>query len=262
MTGIELRLMPLASIAGKVVLEPSPNACDPKAKPSLEELTLTPRREEKPTDSPALLQRYQGVFAPSDKGEFKLNRLAAGRYRIETNLPGENWFVKSISSSGSSGASAASPAGASTAAAKPVANDLARLGAMLKSGEKLTGVTVTIADGAASLRGKILPAKDSGKLPARLRIHLIPAEATAADDVLRYGEALTSDGSFAFTNFAPGKYWLLAKPAADNESADRLPPPAAWDAAERLKLRKAAEAAKTEIELKPCQRAKDHVLKF
>ena len=261
-TGIELRLMPLASIAGKVVLEPSPNACDPKAKLSPEELTLIPRREEKPTDSPALLQRYHGVFAPSDKGEFKLNRLAAGRYRIETILPGENWFVKSISSSGSSGASAASPAGASTAAAKPVANDLARLGAMLKSGEKLTGVTVTIADGAASLRGKILPAKDGGNLPARLRIHLIPAEATAADDVLRFGEVLTSDGSFAFTNFAPGKYWLLAKPVADNEATDRLPPPAAWDAAERLKLRKAAEAAKTEIELKPCQRVKDHVLKF
>ncbi|MDX2041517.1 MAG: carboxypeptidase-like regulatory domain-containing protein [Acidobacteriota bacterium] len=257
-TGIELRLMPMASIAGKVLLEPSPNVCDPKAKPSLEELTLISRREEKPTDSPALLQRYQVVLAPNDKGEFKLNRLAAGRYRIETNLPSDNWFVKAISS----GASAAGVR-TSTAATRPAnTTDLAKLGALLKPGDRLTGVTVTIADGAASLRGKIAPAKDGGKLPSRLRVFLVPAEATATDDVLRYGEALTSDGSFVFTNFAPGKYWLLAKPVADAEPTDRMPSPVAWDAAERLKLRKAAEAAKTEIELKPCQRVKDHVLKF
>lgn len=252
-TGIELRLMPMASIAGKVVLEPSPNACDPKAKTLLEELTITPRREEKATDPQTLLERFLPGFAPNDKGEFKLNALAAGRYRIEPNLPGENRFVKSISSGSS---------GASIGAAKPAATDLARLGAALKPGERLTGVIVTIADGAASLRGKVLPSKDGGKLPARLRVHLIPAETTATDDVLRYGEAMTSDGSFAFTNFAPGKYWLLAKPVADNEAADRLPSPAAWDAAERLKLRKAAEAAKHEIELKPCQRVKDHALRW
>jgi hypothetical protein len=126
----------------------------------------------------------------------------------------------------------------------------------------LTGVTITIADGAASLRGKAVAAQNANQPLSPLRIHLIPAEPTATDDVLRYGEVLTSDGLFAFTNFAPGKYWLLAKPVADNEATDRLPPPIAWDAAERLKLRKAAEAAKTEIELKPCQRVKDHVLKF
>ncbi|MGH9802882.1 MAG: hypothetical protein ACRD82_21150, partial [Blastocatellia bacterium] len=62
--------------------------------------------------------------------------------------------------------------------------------------------------------------------------------------------------------FAPGKYWLLARTIPDNESSDRLPSPVAWDAAERAKLRKEAEAAKNEIELKACQRVKDYVLRF
>lgn len=252
-TGIELRMLPMASIAGRVVLESSPNACDPKAKNSLEELTLNPRREEKPTDSPAQSPRFQQIFVPNEKGEFKMNALPAGRFRIEPNLPNENWFVKSVSSVSTSTGVAGKPS---------AATDLARSGALLKSGERLSGVTVTIADGAASLRGKIVAAKDGGKLPSRLRIHLVPAETSATENVLRYGEASTNDGSFAFTNFAPGKYWLLARTVPDNEPADRLPPPAAWDSAERAKLRKEADAAKNEIELKACQRITDHVLKL
>jgi hypothetical protein len=249
-------MMPLASIAGRVVIEPAANACDPKAKTSIEEMTLNARREEKATDSPAQSLRSQFVFVPNEKGEFKVNSLAAGRYRIEPNLPGENWFVKSIASA----SSAASPTGAA-AKAPAATNDLARAGALLKSGEKLSGVTVTIADGATSLRGKI-EVKAGGKFPSRLRVHLVPAETTAAEDVLRYRELLTTDASFAFTNLAPGKYLLLAKAVADNESSDRLPSPVAWDTTERAKLRKEAEAATNVIELKACQRVTDHALRF
>ncbi len=132
---------------------------------------------------------------------------------------------------------------------------------MLKPGDKRSGVTVIIADGAASLRGK-LEVKPGGKFPSRLRVHLVPAETTAAEDVLRYRELLTTDALFAFTNLAPGKYWLLAKAVAESESSDRSPSPVAWDAAERAKLRKEAEAAKNEIELKSCQRVKDHALRW
>ena len=254
-SGIELKMLPMASINGKVVIEPSSNTCDPKTKSSIEELILNARREEKPTDSIAQAIRYQQIFVPNEKGEFKMNALAAGRYRIEPNLPSENWFVKSITS--------ASTAGTATgAAAKTPAttSDLARAGALLKAGEKLSGVNVTITDGAASVRGK-LEVKPGGKFPSRLRVHLVPAETTAAEDVLRYRELLTTDALFAFTNLAPGKYWLLAKAVADNEPSDRLPSAVAWDTAERAKLRKEAEAAKNEIELKACQRVKDHVLR-
>jgi hypothetical protein len=49
---------------------------------------------------------------------------------------------------------------------------------------------------------------------------------------------------------------------ANFEPTDRPPQPVAWDAAERAKLRRDAEAAKNEVELLPCQRVKDHVLRF
>lgn len=255
-TGVELRLLPTASIAGNVVLETKP-ACDPKRKTEIEEIAMTTKIDEKPkAESPSPTPIHLPTIAANEKGEFRLVNLPPGRHRLEARLPNENLFIKSIAAKSAN----ALPATANSKLS--AATDLTLSGALLKPGERLNGVTVTIADGAASVRGKVAPAKDGSKLPARLRVFLVPAEPTAAEDVLRYGEVLTSDGSFAFTNFAPGKYWLLAKPVADNESADRLPPPVAWETVERLKLRKEAEAAKTEIELKTCQRVKDHVLKF
>jgi hypothetical protein len=90
---------------------------------------------------------------------------------------------------------------------------------------------------------------------------LVPAEATAADDVLRYREDFTEkDGSFEFKHLAPGKYRLLARSIPDTEKDKSRP--AAFDATERLKLRKDAEAANNEVELKPCQRVKDHALRW
>ncbi|MFN0109376.1 MAG: carboxypeptidase regulatory-like domain-containing protein [Blastocatellia bacterium] len=260
-TGIELRLTAMASISGRITLEPATNACTPPTKSVVEETVITVRREEKPLLTASVSPTFLPTIAANETGEFKLNSIPPGRYRLALNPPNENWFVKSISSSSSS----PTPAVAGKSAPTPTAKtDFARLGMALKVGEQLTGVAVTLTEGAASLRGKVT-AKAGGKLPAHLRVHLIPAEATAApstDDVLRYGEVLTSDGSFAFTNFAPGKYWLLARAVAESEPADRLPSPVAWDAAERRKLRKEAEAAKTEIELKACQRVKDFVLRF
>ena len=258
-TGLELRLTPMAVIAGNVVLEPKP-VCTPSRKTDFEEIAVTTKLDEKPkAESLSPVPIYLPTIAANEKGEFRLVNLRPGRHRLEARLPNENLFIKSITAKSAD----AAPATSTTANSKPVAaTDLARSGALLKPGERLTGVTVAIADGAASLRGKAVAAQNANQPLSPLRIHLIPAEPTATDDVLRYGEVLTSDGSFAFTNFAPGKYWLLAKPVADNESADRLPPPIAWDAAEPLKLRKAAEAAKTEIELKACQRVKDHVLRW
>ena len=48
----------------------------------------------------------------------------------------------------------------------------------------------------------------------------------------------------------------------EDEPSDGPPSPAAWDAVERAKLRKEAEAMKTEVELKPCQRITDQVVKY
>ncbi len=245
-TGMDLRLSPLATISGRVVVETTQSVCDKPVRTMLEEITVAARPEEKPRGENDPVSRPNSAEgAVNDKGEFELRKLNSVRYRLALNLPNENLFVKSVSQ----------------ATAKP-ATDIGRSGVLLKQGEKLGGVTITLAEGAASLRGKV-SAKEGSRLPSRLRVLMIPAEATAADDLPRYSEKIvTSDGVFSFTNLAPGRYLLLARGIADDAPADRLPSPAAWDAAERLKLRKEAEAAKNEIELKACQRVKDHVLKF
>jgi hypothetical protein len=63
-------------------------------------------------------------------------------------------------------------------------------------------------------------------------------------------------------NLAPGRYWLLARPAPDVEASERLSPRIAWDAASRAKLLREARAAKVEIELKPCQVVNDQLLRY
>jgi hypothetical protein len=256
--GIELKLLPMASIAGKFALETTPGVCESKRKWSLEEALLAIRPGTKPGEATPARSRTV-VNGLTEKGEFTVYNLEANRYFLEPRLPNENWYVKAITTP----AAVSSPAGARGAAARSSAPaDMARSGIALKAEEKIAGVTVTVADGAAAVSGKVAPAKEGSRLPARLRVHLVPAEVGAAIDVLRYAEAFArSDGSFSFSNIAPGKYWLVARAAPDDEPSDGPPPPAAWDANERAKLRKEAEAMKVEIELKPCQRIMGQIVK-
>jgi hypothetical protein len=100
-------------------------------------------------------------------------------------------------------------------------------------------------------------------LPSRLRVHLIPAEVSAADDVLRYAEtAVGVDGGFGFKHIAPGKYLLHTRQASEKEANNDRSRPAAWDAVERVRLRREAEASKNEVELRVCERLKDYVLRL
>jgi len=74
--------------------------------------------------------------------------------------------------------------------------------------------------------------------------------------VLRFVASLVStDGSFVFNNLPPGRYWAIARPAGENVQSNlRLPD----QAKSRAKLREEIEAAKTEIDLKPCQNVTDY----
>ena len=113
------------------------------------------------------------------------------------------------------------------------------------------------------MSGKVVAAKDGARLPSRLRVHLAPAEAANATDPLRYAEETArGDGAFAFNNIAPGRYWLIARAMPEDEPIDLPPTPIAWDANERTKLRREAEALKIEVELKPCQRVTEQIVKF
>jgi hypothetical protein len=109
----------------------------------------------------------------------------------------------------------------------------------------------------------MVPAAEGVRLPARVRLHLVPAEPGSADDILRYHETdMGVDGAFVFSNLAPGRYWILARAIPDEESSQQPARPAAWDAANRGKLWREARAVKTEIELQPCQRISNHVLQY
>ncbi len=253
--GLELKLLPLGTISGKFTLEASPVACNNKHKWSLGEALIALHHETKPgAATPARNQTI--VYGLTEKGEFTVNNLPANRYILEPRMPDENWYVKAISASAGTLSSANG-----RRAVLPADN--ARIGIALKAGEKLAGVTVTIAEGAAGVSGKVIPATGRSQLPARLRVHLVPAEAGAADHVLRYAETNTrGNGAFLLNNISPGKYWLFARAAPDDEDLNRSVAPIAWDASNRMMLRKEAEAMKLEVELKPCQRVSDQVVKY
>lgn len=254
-SGIELKLLKLGSIEGRIVIEPAKqgDACKSKDDVSIEEILLIMRRDEKTPSAFGDLASLEesvgmGRAAPGDDGAFVLKNVEPGRIRIETDLPDENWYLRAMTQK-------------SSAAPKPV--DASQNGVNVKAGEKVSGVELTIAEGAASLKGKVVPANENAKLLKRIRIHLIPAEVAAANETLRYYEKIANnDGSFDLKNLAPGEYLLHLRAAEENESAATPDRPVAWDAIERAKLRREAEAAKKEIELKPCQRVKDHVFRW
>ncbi len=253
-TGLNLRMTAYGTISGRVILEPAKpgeTKCESKTPSVVEEILIRSKSLfRNPRSLNALLaeidESYDRPIAPNEKGDFTLLNLEPDAYRIEPDLPGESWFVRSIT---------LPPSGA-----VKTKMDVARSPLNLKAGEKISGLEITLAEGAASLAGRII-AKENGNSPNNLRVHLIPAEATAADDVLRYREDFTEkDGSFEFKHLAPGKYRMLARSITDTEKKQSRP--AAFDATERLKLRKDAEAANNELELKPCQRIKDYVLRW
>src|SRR5262245_66358686 len=100
-------------------------------------------------------------------------------------------------------------------------------------------------------------------IPKRRSIHHMPAETTAIDDLLHYDETpVGGNGSFEFKHIAPCKYLLHMRQAAEKEANDDQSRIMVWNAIERAKLRREAAAAKNEIELKACQRVKDHVLRW
>ena len=238
-SGIQLSLTPLALLSGKILLE-KPVACPSPRQSFLEEIFLTAQRE---TATGVHRASVSPSAVPMPGGEFTLRNLESGRWRLQTRLPDENWFLRSIKPM----ASATAPRRTPTATS--LLTNFGQAGIQLKSGEKLTDVIVTLAEGAAGLKGTA----DSAK--GKQQIHLIPAEKENADDVLRYAQTnITGEGVFQFKHIAPGRYFVLAKPAND-DSANL-----AWDAARRATLRKEAEAAGNVVELAVCQRVNDFKL--
>ena len=257
-SGVELVVKGLASISGHVALVTSAAAdCKNKRQPLLSETLLLARRSEKSTPKdPLTLQGTSITQASPDKsGDFVLRNLAPGQFNLNARFFAKYWYLRSIMRETS----------AALAAREALANrqtDVARAGIALKIGERISGLTVTLAEGAASLRGAIKPGEGKG-VPARLYVYLVPAEKENPEDVLRFFAApVDATGAFAFNNLPPGRYWVLARVAVDNDpqSDFRLRAPEEIDT--RAQVRRAAESANKVVELKPCQSVLTYELPF
>jgi protocatechuate 3,4-dioxygenase beta subunit len=246
--GVELTLTPLASLGGRVTIEKKAAVCHSTRASSVEEILLAAERDKVQTQEPSLLSQLTAIrpTAPDSAGEFMLRNLQAGRHRVIVRLPDENWYLRAIS------LESKPPSPSARRTASRASTNVARDGVTIRPGEKPAGITVTIAEGAAALKGRVASnqAGQDGRLPAKVRAYLIPAEKEAADDPLRYAQTTAAgDGDFNFKNLAPGRYYLLAKQIKDGDAH-----------ADRASLRKEAEASGTVIELQSCQRVEDYEL--
>ena len=249
-TGVELTTKPLASVAGRITLERTKAPeCQGKRAPLLMETMVQAQRHEKDSeeDDPINVRMGASTAAVDGNGAFVLRNLRPGRHRFEPRFYARYWYLQSITTK--------------TAAAKPQKIDAAANWTTVKAGEQLTTLTITLAEGAASVRGR-LALTEGAAVPPGMLVYVVPAEPDKAEDVLRFFVTeIASDGTFALNNLPPGKYFALTQTKVDAQIATltKLRQPEAATA--RTKLRRAAETQKAEIELKPCQNLADYQLK-
>jgi hypothetical protein len=248
-TGVGISLAPLGSIAGRLTLDVSTRnlKCETTRPPAIEEILITIRTDDTDKSDPS--SRFaSGLNTPDSKGDFLFQGLPAARYLLDTRrLLDESWYIRAITV----------PGPANT----PV--DASRIGITVRPGQRINGVRVVLGEGAASLRGRVVAEREGASLPDRLRVHLLPAEADSAGDILRFYEAeVQNDGSFKFTNLAPGRYLVVARQRSEEEAKQRLSGPLAWSASERANLRRFAEASNITLDLKPCQSVADYQFRY
>jgi hypothetical protein len=238
-TGVELVPRSLSSINGRVALEPSKvAACQGKRRPLFSEMIVKVERPEKDREQETVpvLRLISGSASPDAKGNFTMRNLLPARYLPQLSFYARYWYLDSIS-----------------IAATPKF-DAAANWTTLKSGER-PELTITLAEGAASIRGRVDQAS------AGLGVYLLPADRERSADVLRYFvTTVAADGTFSFNNLPPGKYVVLPRALdADTSTNMKLRLPESAEA--RTKLRHAAETQKTNLELKPCQNLVEYELK-
>lgn len=236
--GIKLVAIKRGGISGSVEIEPArsplPPACKQMIGGATDEVVvsagLIPAN-----DSARSFSMMVGLI---DRSQFTISPLLPGQYRLSFNLPGELWYPLRI---------VGPVAGRGTTRIVDLGANPLNVGV----GETLGGIIVTLAEGAATLSGRVDNAN------GRARIHLIPAEPPAASQLLRYAETTTDrEGRFQLRHLAPGRYYVVAVVLGD-QAISPSQQPMAWEAAEREQLRRLAETAKKEIELQPCQRLVD-----
>jgi hypothetical protein len=254
---LKLTIKPLATISGRVVLEESKAIeCKGKKRVLPTEILISAWHNEMEAaqDQPQFVWALGGPSFPNLQGEVSLRNLAAGQYQIIARQFAKYWYLDSITLP------------AATRTTKPGEpsrpQDAVLNWTNLKAGDRLSGLIVKVVGGAASLKGQITTA-EGVTLPGRQYVYLVPAEREKSQDVLRFLAApISPDKKIALNNIPPGRYFIVVQPALDDVRPTltklRLPD----ETETRARLRREAEAAKTEIELKPCQNMTDYQLPF
>ncbi len=258
-TGLDLSLAPLASIAGTIKLDPirAEDKCDKRGSQPIETFINVRRADQKKTTGHMMTSLFAGLSGTLNaKGEFIVRNLEPARYRFEIKVPTDAWYVRAINLP-----AAASQRGLQPSATNPNQRDAWPDVMAIKAGEKVSGVSIMVAQDAAVLQGVLAAAPQGMAISAGAQVRLIPAEPGQANNVLRYSETrVNSDGSFAFSRVAPGRYFIFLRVESPTEKELTLPRPSAWEPNARAKLRREAEAANMIVELKPCQRLLDYKL--
>lgn len=247
-SGIKLALAPLASLSGRVIFESDPkNACGKRPASVIAETVIFGRRlptaakAANPKSAPeAVPLMSENAFTQSileANGSFSFKNLRSGSYLIEPREPGSGWYVKSMSLEAGT-------------------TNIPRDGVAVRTGERVSGVVVTITEGAAKLKGRVITAEGQTR-PSNLRVYLVPTERAASENMLRFFEArVETEGTFVIDNVTPGKYWIVARPA--NESDFGIAKTIRQDGAFRAKVLHEAETLTKEIAFKPCEQVVEY----
>jgi Carboxypeptidase regulatory-like domain len=254
LTGINLITKPLGSITGRITLEGSnANQCKGKRRPIFSETVITPSgRSDESNTQPSILRAVGGPATPKEEGAFTLRNLAPDQYSLNALFFAKYWYLRSI----------ILPPTNSPQAKGPSAErlfDAAQNWITIKPGDRVSGLVITLAEGAASFQGQIKN-PEGEKQPPRLSVFLVPAELESAKDVLRFFTTPATDGTFQIDNLPPGRYWAIARPIGDSEPDTPLKLRLPDQAEARAKLSHEGAATKTEIELKPCQNVTNYSL--
>jgi hypothetical protein len=252
--GVVLSPQPFASIAGRLVIEPPTiAACPEKDLLPFQQVDVVPTHNE----TAAARRTPQAIWdmgrseRAGPDGSFLLQRLAAGEYMFSTRTNWRSWYLRSI---------VLVPLAAPGAKVAPRPVDAARVWTTLKPGDKVSGLTVTLAHGAAFLRGQLV-AGEGETFPPRMVVYLVPADGERADDVLRYfASQVYDEKNFGFDNVPPGRYWIVAQSQPEGVASPLSQLRYPHETLMRSRLRREAEALKNEIEFKPCQEVGDFKL--
>lgn len=249
-TGVNLTLVPLPAITGRVILDSSsPADCVKRRATAFQETVVSVRRQKRQTKSGAAdepladavpLSSLEQITddVPDAKGDFILRNLRAGTYRLNVQLPTAAWYFRSVA------------LGPNTKATEwKVISD----GVNVK--QSVSGLTVTISEGAAGLRGR-MTVVEGQRLPSRTIVYLVPAEKENVTNLLRYFQArVGSDGAFNIPNVVPGDYLIHAR-AAEGDTPGMIS--IREDPDLRITVTRAAEKAKQSVTLKACERLENY----